>query len=120
LENHDLPNRKVTVIAFHMGKTRSRMMNPIEARAALDSIDDVQRQLALQGTQYPLWRHAAFAAVMAALVLGQGFALPIQMALFVPAMAGLAWILADDRRRYGPDAAGDAGAGRGDAGSNGG
>lgn len=76
-------------------------MNPIEARAALDSIDDVQRDLALQGATYPLWRHAAFAAVMAALVLGQGFALPIQMALFVPAMAGLAWIVADDRRRYG-------------------
>ena len=45
-------------------------MNPIEAQAALDSMAEARRELARSGPQYPLWRHAAFAAVMATLVLG--------------------------------------------------
>lgn len=76
-------------------------MNPIEARAALDNIDAAQRELALKNTQYPLWRHAAFGAVMGALVLSPGLALPYQMALLAIASAGVAWLAADDRRRYG-------------------
>ena len=61
-------------------------MNPIEARAALDSIDDVQRDLALKATYCPPWRHAAFGAVMALLVLGQGFGIAIMAPLFAVAM----------------------------------
>ena len=76
-------------------------MNPIEARAALDSMKAAERELALSGPEYPLWRHAAFAAVMAAIVLSQGFAQPWQALLFVPAMAGVAWLVVDDRKRYG-------------------
>jgi hypothetical protein len=76
-------------------------MNPIEARAALDGMNDAQRELALKATQCPPWRHAAFAAIMAVLVLAQGFAPPVQMPMFVLAMAAVAWLVTDDRRRYG-------------------
>ncbi|WP_432768856.1 MAG: hypothetical protein HEQ22_16065 [Sphingopyxis sp.] len=76
-------------------------MNPMEAQAALDSMADAQRELAENGPPYPLWRHAAFAAVMAALVLGQGFGQPWQLLLLVLPMAAVAWLVADDRKRYG-------------------
>lgn len=76
-------------------------MNPIEARAALDSIGDAQRDLALQATRLPPWRHAAFGAVMALLVGGLGFDTSIQVPSVVIAMSGVALIAADDRRRYG-------------------
>lgn len=76
-------------------------MNPIEAQAALDSMAEARRELARSGPKYPLWRHAAFAAVMAALVLGQGFGLPGQLPFLVLPLAAIAWIVADDRKRYG-------------------
>ena len=76
-------------------------MNPIEARAALDSIDAAQRDLALKATYCPPWRHAAFAAVLTILVLGVGFGPAIQLPSVVIAMAGVAWLVTDDRRRYG-------------------
>lgn len=76
-------------------------MNPFEAKAALDSMTEAQRALARSGPKYPLWRHAAFAAVMAALVLGQGFGQPWQLLLLVFPMAAVAWLVADDRKRYG-------------------
>ncbi len=76
-------------------------MNPIEARAALDSINDVQRDLALKATYCPPWRHAAFGAVMALLVLGQGFDIAIMAPLFAVAMLAVVLLVADDRRRYG-------------------
>ena len=76
-------------------------MNPIEARAALDSVDAVQRDLALKATFCPPWRHAAFGAIMATLVFSQAMTMPLQAALFVVAMAAVAILVADDRRRYG-------------------
>jgi hypothetical protein len=76
-------------------------MNPIEAQAALDSMAEARRELALSGPKYPLWRHAAFAAVMAALVLGQGFGQPWSLLLMVFPMAAVAWLVTDDRKRYG-------------------
>lgn len=76
-------------------------MNHDEARSALEGIGHVQREFALNGPKYPLWRHAAFGLVMGMLVLGQGFDLPLKMALFAVAMAGCAWLVTDDRRRYG-------------------
>jgi maltodextrin utilization protein YvdJ len=79
----------------------SETMNPIEARAALDSVGDAQRALALKATYCPLWRHAAFAAIMAALVLGPGFGMMVQIPTFVLAMAATALLVIDDRRRYG-------------------
>lgn len=76
-------------------------MDPIEARAALDDIDAARRDLAKSGPEYPLWRHAAFGAVMGGTVLSQGFGQPWQVMMFVFAMAGLAWLVTDDRKRYG-------------------
>ena len=76
-------------------------MNPIEAQAALDSMAEARRELARSGPKYPLWRHAAFAAVMAALVLGQGFGQPWSLLLMVFPMAAVAWLVTDDRKRYG-------------------
>ncbi len=76
-------------------------MNPMEAQAALDSMAEAQRELARSGPKYPLWRHAAFAAVMAALVLGQGLGPPWRLLLFVLPMAAVAWLVTDDRKRYG-------------------
>lgn len=76
-------------------------MNPMEAQAALDSMADAQGALARSGPKYPLWRHAAFAAVMAALVLGQGFGQPWSLLLLVFPMAAVAWLVTDDRKRYG-------------------
>lgn len=76
-------------------------MNRDEARAALDDMTDATRKLALDGPEYPLWRHAAFGAIIGAIVLSQGFPMPFGMVLFVFAMAGLAVIARDDRQRYG-------------------
>lgn len=76
-------------------------MNQDEARSALDGIDDIQREFALACAKYPFWRHAAFGLVMGLLVLAQGFDLLPKMALVVVAMAGCAWLVTDDRRRYG-------------------
>jgi hypothetical protein len=76
-------------------------MNPMEAQAALNSMAEAEAELARSGPTYPLWRHAAFAAVMAALVLGQGFGQPWSLLLLVFPMAAVAWLVADDRKRYG-------------------
>lgn len=75
-------------------------MSPAAARAALDSADAARAHIAALGA-CPPWRHAAFGAVMALLILGLGFPLAVQAACFVVAMAGMAWIAAYDRRRYG-------------------
>ena len=76
-------------------------MDPIEAQAALDSMAAAQREFAASGPKYPLWRHVAFAAVIGAIVLSQGFGPPLQILLFVLAMAAVAWLVVDDRQRYG-------------------
>lgn len=76
-------------------------MNRDEARAALDDMSNTTRKLALDGPEYPLWRHAAFGVVMGMLVLSQGFEMPWGTVMFVLSMAGVAAITMDDRRRYG-------------------
>jgi hypothetical protein len=76
-------------------------MDRKEAQAALDEMNAAERKLATDGPDYPLWRHAAFGAVMAVMVLGQGFALPWSVVMLVLAMAGGAALVTDDRRRYG-------------------
>lgn len=76
-------------------------MDPNEARTALDSMKAAERDLALSGPKYPLWRHAAFAAVMATLVLGQGFAAPLQILFIVFPLLAIALLVHDDRKRYG-------------------
>lgn len=76
-------------------------LKPEDARAALESVDDARRELALKATVCPFWRHAAFAAIVAVAVLGTGFDLLPQIALIVAALVATAWLVADDRRRYG-------------------
>ena len=70
-----------------------------EARAALEGMMAAERRLA-EGPDYPMWRHAVFGAIMAGLTLAQGFGAH-GLPLTVFAMAGIAWIVTDDRRRYG-------------------
>lgn len=76
-------------------------MNPIEARAALDGIDEAQRALALKATYCPPWRHVAFGAILGALVLGQGFGVRVMLPIFGAAMLAVVLLVTDDRRRYG-------------------
>ena len=52
-------------------------------------------------TRWPLWRHAAFGALEALLLLAWGVPLAAMAACIVIALVGLWWIVADDRRRYG-------------------
>lgn len=71
-----------------------------QARQALDAMRMTKTQLADLGN-CPPWRHAAFGGVMALLNFSLCFGQPIQVALFVLSMAGVALIAAWDRRRYG-------------------
>ncbi|MBV2149818.1 hypothetical protein KRZ98_16350 [Sphingobium sp. AS12] len=75
--------------------------DPEDARAALDDIADMRRELALKATDCPFWRHAVFAAITAVLVLASGLEWLPQAALSIAGLAGVAWVAADDRRRYG-------------------
>jgi hypothetical protein len=75
-------------------------MSPAEARAALDSAGAAREKLAALGN-CPPWRHAAFGAVMALLVGGVGFAVPVQVACTVLAFGAIAAIVSYDRKRYG-------------------
>lgn len=70
-------------------------LRPEDARAALDGVDAVRRELAQKATSYPVWRHVAFAAIMAMLVLSQGFGLPLQILLPAAALAATVWLAAD-------------------------
>ncbi|RJG55896.1 hypothetical protein D0Z70_07640 [Sphingobium terrigena] len=79
----------------------SELLNPEEARAALDGIADIRRELALKATDCPFWRHAVFAAIMAVMVFASGLNLLPQAALSIAGLAGVAWVAMDDRRRYG-------------------
>ena len=76
-------------------------MDRMEAKAALEDVSAAERRLAEVGAPYPLWRHAAFGAVMGGLVMSQGLAMPWGTLLFVAAMGSVAWLTIDDRRRYG-------------------
>ena len=75
-------------------------ISPADAREALDSVGATRAQLAALG-MCPPWRHAAFGAVMALLVGGVGFELPVQVACSVIALGAIAAIASYDRRRYG-------------------
>ena len=75
-------------------------MDREEARVALDSVERMDRQLAEQMT-WPLWRHAAFGAIEALFLLGWGLSTAGMAVCLVVALGGLAWIVHDDRQRYG-------------------
>lgn len=76
-------------------------MDANEARAALDGVNIAQRELALKATFCPPWRHAAFAAITASLVLAQGFPLKTMLPIFTISMAAVVLLMKDDRKRYG-------------------
>lgn len=76
-------------------------LDPDDALAALERIKEVQRDLALKATNCPLWRHAAFAAIMAMLVFSQGFGPRLQIPAALAALVAIVGLSVDDRRRYG-------------------
>ncbi len=49
----------------------------------------------------PPWRHAAFAALMAALVSTPAFALPVRFGVLAMVLAGILLVVRSDRRRLG-------------------
>ncbi|MDG6077865.1 hypothetical protein E3U23_01455 [Erythrobacter litoralis] len=75
-------------------------MDQNDAMKALDSVRETDRALERRA-RWPLWRHAAFGALEALLLLAWGVPLAAMAACIVIALGGLWWIVADDRRRYG-------------------
>ena len=75
-------------------------MNPEEARLALENAHQSEVRLE-QRTRWPLWRHAAFGAVEALVLLGYGLPYAAMAVCVALALGGLWLIVADDRRRYG-------------------
>jgi len=75
-------------------------LSPAEARAALDTLDETRARIAALGV-CPPWRHAAFGVIMALLVGGTGFPLPIQTSAMALAFGLMAVVFVYDRRRYG-------------------
>ncbi|WP_420607004.1 hypothetical protein [Novosphingopyxis sp.] len=75
-------------------------MRQEDARAALDAVDDTRMKLA-DVAESPPWRHAAFGAVMAALVFSVSLPILFQGAVTAVAMAGVAVLAQGDRRRKG-------------------
>ena len=75
-------------------------MDRNEARAALDAVHNTDKTMAGH-MRWPLWRHAAFGAVQSLFLLGWGLPSAAMAACLVVAVAGLSWIVHDDRKRYG-------------------
>lgn len=68
--------------------------------AALEAVRQTDQEMAGRMT-WPLWRHAAFGALEALLLLGWGLPPAAMAACIVVALGGLWWIVRDDRKRYG-------------------
>ena len=75
-------------------------MDRNEADAALASARLSERKLA-DRAHWPLWRHAAFGALEALIVVGIGAPIGVFAACLVLACVGLWWIMQGDRRRDG-------------------
>lgn len=71
-----------------------------EANAALDAVADAKRSVGIASAA-PLWRHAAFAAVMALLILAVVLHGSLWTAPFSFAMAGVVLIFRWDRKQTG-------------------
>ena len=71
-----------------------------EARAALAAKGTAEQNLAALAL-CPPWRHAAFAAVMAALVGACGVAVPFRFAILAMVFVAIGLIVQSDRRRLG-------------------
>lgn len=75
-------------------------MDHTEAREALDAVQGAREQLA-RAVDCPPWRHAAFGAVMAALIAANVVPRPFFAPLFIVSMAATVWLTLGDRRRSG-------------------
>jgi hypothetical protein len=75
-------------------------MPPEEVRAALDAARLARRRMA-GFADCPPWRHAAFGAVMALLVLGAALPPLWEMAAVAVALAAAVLLVRSDRARYG-------------------
>jgi hypothetical protein len=75
-------------------------MEKQEAQAALGAIGDAKQQLAA-AAECPAWRHAAFGALMGAIVLSQGVNAPYSFVLLAGSALAGTLIYQSDRRRMG-------------------
>lgn len=75
-------------------------MDSTEARNALVSTDTGNRKLA-ERAQWPLWRHAAFGLVEALLLIAWCLPIGAMVTCIVLALAGLGWMVTNDRNRNG-------------------
>jgi hypothetical protein len=87
---------------FPIWNVRSWVMTTIEedARLALAAKGAAERNLA-RLSLCPPWRHAAFAAVVAALVAAPAVAVPLRFGVLVVVLAAIVLIVQSDRRRLG-------------------
>jgi len=99
MENYHLPSRKVRCSHFPAWKPEFGM-DSTEARSALASTNTSNRKLA-ERARWPLWRHAAFGLLEALLLIAWGLPTAAMAACIVVALAGLGWIVTDDRNRNG-------------------
>lgn len=75
-------------------------MNRDEAHQALDALASARRSVAA-ATAAPLWRHLAFALVMALLMLSVAAGKPFWMLPWAASMAGIVGLVWWDRRQTG-------------------
>lgn len=75
-------------------------MQKDEARAALLALSLGNADFAA-AMACPAWRHAAFGALMATLVLAVTVPAPWYLPVYAIAFAGLVWLLRHDRARFG-------------------
>lgn len=75
-------------------------MREDEARAALAAMDSANTNLA-DAMACPPWRHAAFGALMASLVLAVTVPPPWLVPIQIGSLAGMIWLLRHDRARFG-------------------
>ncbi len=75
-------------------------MDRNEALASLDAVRHTRGKLA-QRSQWPLWRHALFGLVEATFIFGISLPTAGLVVCMVIAVATMAWIIHDDKQRYG-------------------
>lgn len=75
-------------------------MNRNDAIEALGAAQGARDRLA-ESMTCPPWRHAAFGAVMAAMIAANALPRAFHAPLFIGAMAAAVWLVRDDRRRTG-------------------
>ncbi|WP_120077749.1 hypothetical protein [Aurantiacibacter odishensis] len=75
-------------------------MDRNEALASLDAVRHTRGKLA-QRSQWPLWRHALFGLLEATFIFGVSLPFAGMIVCVMIAAATMAWIIHDDKKRYG-------------------